>query len=238
MRRRHFLKQVTLAAGAVAAPSLPSTTNHVILIVNSGTRKKEYYEDATISPNIVRLAQQGFVFKQDHSDRVASHEQSFRELLQGLPDCVADAVLVNFIADVPRTLSSGKSRLIVCREMAHDVGHESYEQYLQAAKKTDDAVGELFDWVKGHRHFAYNTAIVIRPDFGRDDEINEHGQLHHSCGFYYTHRVASIFWGPNFKPGVDSRTVVSSADMAPTLARALNVHLPHAAGRVLSEVFA
>jgi hypothetical protein len=238
MTRRHFLKQASFAAAAMAAPSLPFTTAHLILIVNSGTRKKEYYEDPTISPNIARLAQQGFVLEQDHSERVASHEVSFRDVLQGLLDHAGDAIVVNGITQVRPTLRNRKPRLIVCRDMAHDVAHESYEQYLHAVKATDAAFGSLFDWVRTDPLFARNTAIVIRPDFGRDDEVNATGQLHHSYGFYYTHRVASIFWGPDFKRGVNSRTVINSTDLAPTVARALNVNLPHAAGRVLSEVFA
>ena len=108
-------------------------------------------------------------------------------------------------------------RILICRELSHDVGHDGFSQYLSAVKRTDAEIGVIFDWVKSHPYFANNTAIVIRPDFGRDDEINASGELHHSTGFYCAHRVASIFWGPDFSRGTDSKTVVNSLDMAPTL---------------------
>ena len=143
--RRSFLNSV--AAGTTALYfSRPRSTQHVIFIVNGGgARKKDYYENADLSPNI--------------------------------------------------------------------------------------------DWVKNHPCFSRHTAIVIRPEFGRDDEVNAHGDLHHSQGFYYTHRVASIFWGPGFNRGVDKKTVISCLDMAPTLARIFNVDASYAQGRVVPGLF-
>jgi len=38
-------------------------TEHLIFVVNgNGLRKKDYYEDASISPNTRRVADEGFVF--------------------------------------------------------------------------------------------------------------------------------------------------------------------------------
>ena len=102
---------------------------------------------------------------------------------------------------------------------------------------SDAAIGRVFDWIKGHPYFSKNTAIVIRPEFGRDDEVNQHGQLHHSYGFYYTHRVASIFWGPDFNQGVDRKTVISSFDMTPTLAGLFNLNATYAQGQVVPGLF-
>ena len=144
---------------------------------------------------------------------------------------------VDSINEIPRILQSERPRVVVCRQMGHDVGHHSYEQYLAAVKATDDAIGRMFDWLLREPEFAGKTAIVIRPEFGRDDEINQHGQLHHSCGFYYTHRVASIFWGPDFNRGVDRTTVINARDMAPTLTRLVGVDAIHAQGGVVPSLF-
>ena len=84
-----------------------------------------------------------------------------------------------------------------------------------------------------HSYFSSNTAIVLRPEFGRDDEVNRSGQLHHSEGFYYTHRVASIFWGPDFNKGVDRTTVISRSDMAPTIAGVFRAKAVYAQGRII-----
>ena len=155
------------------------------------------------------------MFEEDHCERVASHEAACSEVMHGryfdpaapayptLLDYVGHGLQTSSIRQIPSVLETFRPRVIVCRDTAHDVGHESYEKYLQAVSRTDAAIGKLFDWVKGHPYFSSNTAIVIRPEFGRDDEVNEHGQLHHSYGFYSTHRVASIFWGPDFNPGVN-----------------------------------
>jgi arylsulfatase A-like enzyme len=215
------------------------------MINGGGVRKTEYYQDAFLAPNIRRLAREGFVFEEDHCERVASHRTAFAELLQGreflegaapyptILDYIGGGVLLDCIRKIPHVLQLHRPRVIVCREMAHDVGHESYEAYIRTVKTTDDSIGAVFDWIKGHDYFSRNTAIVIRPEFGRDDEVNEQGHLHHSYGFYYTHRVASVFWGPDFNRGVDRTTVISSLDIAPTLTALFSIHATYAQGRVV-----
>ena len=251
MNRRSFLSRFSLSAAALCLPSQSALTQHLILIVNGGgVRKKDYYEDPVLAPNIRRLAGEGFVFEEDHGERVASHDAAFAELLQGrkaaagaardyptILDYIGNGRQVQSLGAIPRIMQHYRPRILVCREMAHDVGHSGYEQYRRAVKATDDAIGKIFDWVKSHPYFHQNTAIVIRPEFGRDDEVNEHGHLHHSYGFYYTHRVASIFWGPDFNQGIDSQTVIGSLDMAPTLAQVFNVNAAFGDGRVAPGLF-
>src|SRR5439155_967791 len=111
------------------------------------------------------------------------------------------------------------------------------QDYLRSIQTTDGAIGRVFDWVKHHPRFSRHTAIVFRPEFGRDDIVNEHGQLHHSYGFDSTHRVATIFWGPDFNRGVDEKTVIRTVDMAPTLATLFGVDAIHAQGREVPGLF-
>jgi len=253
MHRRLFLKQSSLGAAgsALATPARPRHTEHLIFIVNGGgARKKDYYENDSLCPNIRKIASEGFVFEEDHCERIASHNAAFRELLTGhewlddgpaYPNIFdylnARFQIVRSIRSVPAVMRTYKPRIIVCRKTDHDVGHCSYEEYLRVIRAIDLEVGKVFDWVKNHAYFSRNTAIVIRPEFGRDDEINRSGQLHHSEGFYYTHRVASIFWGPDFVTGVDRTTVISRLDMAPTLAWLFGVNALYADGRVIPGLF-
>src|SRR6266446_3174984 len=83
--RRSFLNSV--AAGTTAlyfSRPRPPSTRHLIFIVNGGgARKKDYYENVALSPNIHRLASEGFVFEDDHCDRVSSHDAAFYELIRG-----------------------------------------------------------------------------------------------------------------------------------------------------------
>jgi arylsulfatase A-like enzyme len=250
MNRRDFLKQTSFAAAGLLLPRFQFRTKHLIFIVSCGARKRDYYEDESLSPNIHRLAREGFVFEEDHCERVASHDVAFMELLQGrefnasdgaryptVLDYIGNSIEVDSITKIPGAMQNHQPRIVVCREASHEVGHNNYEEYLRAVKTTDESLGAVFNWVKAHPRFSHNTSIVIRPEFGRDDEVNEHGQLHHSYGFYYTHRVASIFWGPDFNRGIDRTTVIHSLDMAPTLTQLFGVDAIHAQGLVIPKLF-
>ncbi|MBI4474091.1 MAG: hypothetical protein HY646_15585, partial [Acidobacteria bacterium] len=200
MNRRSFLG-LTLA-GALKTNSnfeirnSNLQTRHVIFIVNGrGVRKKDYYENPSLARNVRRIAREGFVFEEDHCDTVSSHDAAFRELSRGL-----DYVGVESLLAVPDVLRKHQPSISICREPDEA---SRFEEYVRLVRRTDERIGTIFDWVNQDPYFRYNTAIVIRPDFGRDDEINTNGELHHSHGYYYTHRVASIFWGPGFSRGVD-----------------------------------
>jgi hypothetical protein len=186
----------------------------MILIVPGGARKKDYYQSASFAPNIGQLAAEGFVFEEDHCETVTSHRSCFGELVGGLPD----SLYVNDGSRVPEVLREFQPRVLVVREMAHDKGHDDYEEYLEAIREMDRRVGRIFQMVKADPSFNQKTAIVIRPEFGRDDIVNRFGQLHHSPGFYCTHRVASIFWGPGIRPGVE-RKIVDRRDLGLRIAR-------------------
>lgn len=249
MNRRGFLKSAALGAYSWY-PFPKSHTRHLVFVVLGGVRKKEYLDSARLAPNIRQLAREGFVFEEDHCEHVSSHAGAFNELLTGrrfdanssnypsIRDYIGESIQLEGLSKVPGVLEHYRPRVLICREMTHDIGHESFESYRDAVKATDEAIGRIFSFVKDHPAFARNTAIVIRPEFGRDDELTAKGQLHHSYGFYSTHRVASIFWGPDFRRGIDRRTVISALDMAPTLARIFGVSAVHAQGDVISGLFA
>jgi hypothetical protein len=250
MNRRSFLAGVC-GSSFLGLPTFEGRqTRHLIFINNGGgARKRDYYEDVRLAPNIHRLVREGFVFEEDHCERVASHDAAFEELLRGRPlglgdestptilDYIGDGFRCDSILGIPQILEKQRPRLIVCRNFSHDVGHEDCEQYRQSVAVADRSIGKVFDWVKNHPDFSRNTAIVIRPEFGRDDVVNDDGQLHHSYGFYETHRVATIFWGPDFNRGVDRKTVISSLDLAPTLTKLFGVDAIHAQGRVVPGLF-
>jgi arylsulfatase A-like enzyme len=248
MDRRIFVKSLLTAPAAMSgafARDSARRTEHLIFIVPDGLRKTEYRGRTSLMPNLERLAFEGFVFEEDHCEQVASHDAAFGELLRGRPmdsasttyptilDYVGNGFHLNRIEEIPTALQQSRPRLIVCRLQALEAGHVNYGLYRNAVRSMDRALGTLFDWVKGHPHFSGNTAIVLRPEFGRDDVVNDEGQLHHSYGFYFTHRVASVFWGPDFDRGVDQKTIVTSLDMAPTLTKLFSVDAIHARGRVI-----
>src|SRR5262245_27184029 len=253
LNRRAFLQQSTRAATIwLGLPRQPRRTRHLVLIVNGGgVRKQDYYENAALSPNIRRIANEGFVFEEDHCERISTHNAAVAELLRGrecniddgaryptVLDYIGNGIQTQTIRSIPRLMHSYMPRILVCQESSHDIGHEGYEKYLRVVKGTDAAIGQVFDWIRGHQYFGQNTAIVIRPEFGRDDEVNDVGDLHHSYGFYYTHRVASIFWGPDFKRGVDRQTIIDRLDINPTLTHIFGIKAAYAQGRVAPGLFA
>src|SRR6476660_9867333 len=113
--RRSFLKRAAtgLAAGFLVPASSDSQIKHVILIVPGGARKRDYYENASLAPNIGELAAEGFVFEEDHCETVTSHRVCVGELVQGLTDCF-------FVRDesrVSEVLREFKPSVLVLRQM-------------------------------------------------------------------------------------------------------------------------
>src|SRR5207244_5060284 len=144
--RRHrslFLKQSSLGAAgcALATPARPRHTEHLIFIVNGGgARKKDYYENASLCPNIRKIASEGFVFEEDNCGRIGSHDAAFRELLTGHESLVdgpaypnifdylnARSQIVRSIRSVPAVIRTYKPRIIACRGTDHHAGHRNTE---------------------------------------------------------------------------------------------------------------
>src|SRR5215475_7110411 len=135
MKRRHFLRQTSFAAAGLFLPRFRFRTKHLILIVTCGARKRDYYEDEHLSPNIHRLAREAFVFEEDHCERVASHHVAFMELLRGrecdaaenaryptILDYIGNGIQVDSISKIPRVMQDHQPRIAVCREPLHEVG--------------------------------------------------------------------------------------------------------------------
>jgi hypothetical protein len=328
MNRRDFVQRAGMAVAGFAAFSFGFRTRHVIWIINgNGSRKADWYGNPKLSPNLLRLAGNGFVYEESENDSVAHHGYAWTELITGhphrnsvpafptplhyirgaygdaatrywfingagayrqwrfsLPACDDSTSPVSLTAAVasslrgidgrerqsveefleagrasrvfnnpdahaldlvPRVLKEFKPRMIICQLTRHDSGHggdlysddsKGFLAYTNACRTADEGVGKLLDFVTRDPYFSTNTAIVVRPEFGRDDEINRYGELHHSEGFYQSHRSAEIWWGPDFKTGV-CRTLTNRRDFVPSLTRLFNVNATYATGRVHPEMF-
>ncbi len=147
---------------------------------------------------------------------------------------------------VPKILAAFKPRLIILQINGHDTGHgggslnleeTGYDDYLKVINYTDELLGDLLDFVEGDPYFSQNTAIVMRPECGRDDETTIYHELHHSPGYYQSHRSASIFYGPDFKSGHVVKDVVHRLDMCPTIVKMFGADANFAKGSVRSQIF-
>lgn len=150
------------------------------------------------------------------------------------------------LAVIPDVLQTFKPKMILYQQVGHDTGHGNggylrqqtgYFEYEKVHKTTDEQLGKIIDFIENDPYFSQNTAIVVRPEFGRDDEVNMYGSVNHSTGYYQCHRSASIFWGPDFKHG-KSQLLVDRKDMVPTMTSLFNVKAPNAIGQMRSHMFA
>lgn len=147
---------------------------------------------------------------------------------------------------IPMILQAFKPRLIIFQQIGHDTGHGAggfllhetgYDDYVKCAESTDEAVGNIYNFIKNDPYFSKNTALIIRPEGGRDDEVNLYNEIHHSNGYYYAHRVASIWNGPDFKEGAVIKDVVNRMEIAPTITKILGADATYAKGCVRPHLF-
>ena len=148
------------------------------------------------------------------------------------------------MAAIPDVMQAFKPKMLLFQQVGHDTGHGNggylrqqtgYFEYEKVHKTTDEQLGKIIDFVKNDPYFSTNTAIIIRPEFGRDDEVNLYGAVNHSTGYYQCHRSASIFWGPDFKKGTTDE-LVDRKDMVPTMAGLFNVKAPYAIGQMRTQM--
>src|SRR5205085_824058 len=120
---------------------------------------------------------------------------------------VADAI---GLALIPKVMAAFKPKVLIYHQVGHDAAHGSggfpqretgYSEYEKVCRTTDEQIGRIFDFVKHDPYFSRQTAIVIRPECGRDDEVTPYGELHHSTGYYQSHHSAELWWGPDIKRG-------------------------------------
>ena len=155
-----------------------------------------------------------------------------------------DAVCFQVAGEV---LKAFKPRLITIQMLALDDAHadhgfwnydSDYEEYLQHISATDELIGKLWDTVQADPYLSRTTSLFLRPECGRDDEVNIYGQLNHSPGNYYAHYVWQLAVGPDFKKGLVIKEAVNRRDFCPSLVYALSGgKAEYATGHVRTQMF-
>jgi len=148
---------------------------------------------------------------------------------------------------VPQVLKAFKPRMITAQVLALDDAHADFGfwdyntdffEYVKHIKTTDELIGRLFDEIQADPYLRETTAIVLRPECGRDDEINIYGQLGHSPGNYYAHYVWMMANGPDFKKGVNVPERVQRRDFCPTLTYLMSGQsAEYSTGHVRTQMF-
>ncbi len=116
-----------------------------------------------------------------------------------------------------RVMKDFKPRVLTIQLLAMDDAHADYDGYVKHIKTTDELIGKLWADIQADSYFRENTSLIVRPECGRDDEVNIYGQLGHSLGNYHAHYVWMMALGPDFKREHVVKERVQRRDLVPTI---------------------
>ena len=183
-------------------------------------------------------------FIADVTARKAYLPPSTKELVIERPVHYHDAQVLTLAPLILRAFKPKIITLQICGlDEAHaDFGHwndrTGYSEYTRHLKTTDELIGKLWSEVQSDPTLRDNTALVLRPECGRDDEINPYGQLGHTTGNYHAHFVWTLAVGPDFRKGAVVTEQVSRRDLAPTVTYLMSGEsAEYASGHVRTQMF-
>lgn len=147
----------------------------------------------------------------------------------------------------PQILKSFKPKILTLHVLGLDVAHADfghqhgetgYVHYARHLRTTDELIGNLWSEIQSDPVLSGKTALIIRPDCGRDDRVDRYGQLGHSPGNYDAHVVWTMALGPDFRRGAVVTDLVSRRDLAPTITYLMSGETAeHATGHVRTQMF-
>lgn len=120
-----------------------------------------------------------------------------------------------------------------------DVAHGSYNGYVEVIRRNDQEVGRLWDMVQQDPVLKDTTTLLVVPEFGRDQDLNERNGLDHGDGSDCLQKVFLVGAGPDFARGKVLKTEGRTVDLCPTVL-SLCGQKPSAmvGGKVLDGAFA
>ena len=118
-----------------------------------------------------------------------------------------------------------------------DIAHYgSYSLYLQAIRRTDRLVYELWQHVQSSPPYRDRTTMMVIPEVGRDSDIHGNGFANHRSGDDSCRRVWLLALGQGVPRGTASERVIRHIDVAPTVAQILGFKMPGCEGKPLLEL--
>lgn len=131
-----------------------------------------------------------------------------------------------------------KPKVLGIALQSHDIAHGSYNGYVEVIRRNDEELGKLWDAVQADQELRDSTAIMVLPEFGRDQNLNQRNGLDHGDGSESLHKVFLIAAGPDFKTNKVIKKDCRTIDAAPTLYSLFSRQpMPFASSRVLKEMF-
>jgi hypothetical protein len=118
-----------------------------------------------------------------------------------------------------------------------DIAHYgAYSLYLDAIRRTDRLVHELWQHVQSLPAYRDRTTLIVVPELGRDSDVAGNGFANHRSGDESCRRVWLVALGAGVPKGVGSQRPIRTLDVAPTVAEILGFKMMECEGRPLPEL--
>ena len=118
-----------------------------------------------------------------------------------------------------------------------DIAHYgAYSLYLEAIKRTDRLVHELWQHAQVLPEYRGRTTLLVVPELGRDGDVAGNGFANHRSGDESCRRVWLVAIGAGVPTGAGTERPIRTVDVAPTVARILGFRMPECEGKPLTEL--
>ena len=118
-----------------------------------------------------------------------------------------------------------------------DIAHYgAYSLYLEAIKRTDRLVHELWLHAQSLPEYRNRTTLIVVPELGRDGDVAGNGFANHRSGDESCRRVWLVAVGAGVPKAAGTERPIRTTDVAPTVAGILGFKMPECEGRALAEL--
>lgn len=118
-----------------------------------------------------------------------------------------------------------------------DIAHYgAYSLYLEAIRRTDRLVHELWQHVQTLDAYRDRTTLLVVPELGRDSDVAGNGFANHRSGDESCRRVWLVAVGAGVPKAAGTERPIRTFDVAPTVARILGFRMADCEGRALTEL--
>jgi len=118
-----------------------------------------------------------------------------------------------------------------------DIAHYgAYSLYLEAIRRTDRLVHELWQHVQSLPQYRDRTTLIVVPEMGRDSDVAGNGFANHRSGDESCRRVWLVAVGAGVPKGAGTERPIRTVDVAPTVAQILGFKMAECEGKPLAEL--
>ncbi|MEZ5962344.1 MAG: hypothetical protein R3F56_00730 [Planctomycetota bacterium] len=123
-------------------------------------------------------------------------------------------------------LRAFRPRLLGITLQNADVAHSSYNAYVEVIRRNDEELGKLWDMIRGDADLRDTTSLLIVPEFGRDQNLNQRNGLDHGDGSDEMQQVFLIGAGPETARDKVVSKEIRTIDVCPTVLGLLGCKTP------------